>query len=165
MKNLMFFLISLLFFSACKKKTNNLSKVFDVYIDFSVINSNLDDLLDPENPNAFHRSQIGIYYDSDGEPIYYHNINNNYIPDHPNAHYFYKENNDSLYTIRIYLNSDKTVSYPITYIKWDETDMDTIKTSYMRSENIIRVDSIWYNNNLIWNFNDMIGRKYFILTK
>ncbi len=164
MKNLMLLITSLLLFSACKKKANNVSKVFDVSVDFSVVNSNNEDLLNPENTDAFNQSQIGIYYDMDGEPVYYHNTNN-YMADHPNAHFFYKEDTDSLYTIRIFLNSDKSVAYPITYIKWNETDMDTIKATYMRTENIMRLDSIWYNNNPIWNFNAAVNRKYFILNK
>ena len=162
MKNLMLLFMSFLVLYACKKETDKVSKVLDVYIDFSVINSNHEDLLDSENSNAFDQNQIGIYYDREGEPIYYQTTNN---LDYSNAHYFYKENIDSLYTIRIFLNSDNSVQYPITYVKWNETDMDTIKASYMRSENIVRLDSIWYNNNLIWNFNDAVERRHFILTK
>lgn len=165
MKNFMLFLMSFLLLSACKKETDKVSKVFDVDIDLSVINLNNEDLLSPENPNAFDQSQIGVFYDKDGEPIYYHNTNNNYISDHPNAHFFYKNDIDSLYSMRVYLNSDDSVNYPITYIKWNETDMDTIKASYVRTEKIIRLDSIWYNGNLIWNFSDASSRKYFILIK
>jgi len=84
--------------------------------------------------------------------------------DYPNAHFYYKDDIDSLYAIRIFLNSDETVTHPITYIKWDDTDMDTIKATYKRTDNTIVLDSIWYNNNLIWNSNDNV-RKSFIIMK
>lgn len=47
--------------------------------------------------------------------------------------------------MRLFLNHNEE-DYPITYIKWNETDTDTIKTHYNRTENSILLDKVWINN-------------------
>ena len=47
------------------------------------------------------------------------------------------------------MNTAESEDMPITYIKWNETDTDTIQAHYIRTENSIIYDQIWYNGILL----------------
>lgn len=56
--------------------------------------------------------------------------------------------------IRIFLNNASTEEYPITYVKWNDIDTDTIKAHFTRENNSIIVDKIWINTILVTNFEE-----------
>lgn len=56
--------------------------------------------------------------------------------------------------IRIFLNNTSKEEYPITYVKWNDTDTDTIKSHFIRGNNSIILDKIWINNSLVTNFQE-----------
>ena len=50
----------------------------------------------------------------------------------------------------VFLNHDSSEEYPITYIYWNATDVDTIKTQYRRTENSIILEKAWLFKNGDW---------------
>jgi len=40
--------------------------------------------------------------------------------------------------------------YPITFIQWNETDIDTVKCHYIRGDGVVNLDSVWYNGALMF---------------
>jgi hypothetical protein len=52
--------------------------------------------------------------------------------------------------MRVFLNSDSSEEYPITYIHWNSTETDTIKTKYRRTSNSVVLEKLWLNDVLVW---------------
>lgn len=56
--------------------------------------------------------------------------------------------------MRIFLNSDSSEEYPITYIHWNSKETDTIKTKYRRGSgndgNFVVLEKVWLNDVLVW---------------
>lgn len=50
----------------------------------------------------------------------------------------------------VFLNHDSSEKYPITYIYWNATDVDTIKAQYRRIENSIILEKAWLFKNGYW---------------
>lgn len=59
--------------------------------------------------------------------------------------------------MRLFMNDVPTELFPETYIKWNETDTDTIKASYGRGENFVICNKVWLNNRVVWDFNSPPG--------
>jgi hypothetical protein len=51
-------------------------------------------------------------------------------------------------------NTDKSTSYPITYIKWSEMDADTLKCKIDRNGSSVICKKVWLNNKLVWQSYD-----------
>lgn len=66
--------------------------------------------------------------------------------DYPNNVLFFNNNQ----VIKIYLNYSATEEFPITYIKWNKTETDTIKAQYKRTTNSITLDKLWILENNTW---------------
>lgn len=66
--------------------------------------------------------------------------------DYPNNVLFYNKNQG----IQIFLNDASSEEFPITYIKWNKTDSDTIKAHYNRANNSITIDKLWILENNNW---------------
>ncbi|TPG38868.1 hypothetical protein [Flavobacterium pectinovorum] len=68
------------------------------------------------------------------------------ILDYPNNVSFNSENK----SIKIFLNHSSSEKFPLTYIHWNKTDIDTIKAQYRRSENSVILDKVWIFKNNTW---------------
>jgi len=156
MKNYLL-MIFVIFIISCSKqedqKLDNIGVNVDRDINISVKDSAGNDLLDPENPQAIRESEIWLYYLIDGkkEKVYIPNL------DHPRNFFIFKDHRNydsSEYIIRVFPNDEKSNSYPITYIQWNNADTDTIKCEIERTEYEVRCTKVWYNGELKWKGND-----------
>lgn len=112
-------------------------------IEISITDGNGNDLLDPNNPNAFLEENIRLYYKVNGqvEEVYDSHLT------HPR--HFLVFQHESEYRIRVFLNEKENATQTITYIKWNATDTDTIKAELRRwGASNVAVDEVWYNGGL-----------------
>jgi hypothetical protein len=119
--------------------------VLDASIDFSVVNSKSEDLLNPNNPNSYDQNKIKILFLLNGKlvPQYQGNL------DSPNFFMIYQ--NEDRYAIRVFLNHDKGEKFPETYIQWNENDKDIVKVEYSRTKNSTVKKNVWLNDQVITN--------------
>ena len=126
-------------------------------VKISLANQQGLDLLDPNNQNAINNENIKIFHiidgelkefserlldDSKGYRIYSPNelgFNENYV--------FYLG-----YTSPSYYTHEK--EEPITYIQWNETDIDTVKCQYLYTGNSNICTKVWFNNIVVWDMDD-----------
>jgi len=129
----------------CNKTTEN-SVVLDVGFEFSVFNAQNEDLLDPATNNFYDEKEIKLFYKVEGE------VNEVYIAgmDHPRNFLVYKHENE--YRIRVFMNHTETSERPVTYIKWNDSDTDTIEASFERSRNDPKKRKVWLNGVEIWDW-------------
>lgn len=118
----------------------------DTSISISVKNEDGLDLLDPQNPGAFQEEVIKIFYLTDGK------VEEHYEPnrDAPRGFSIYKESAIDRYAIQVYPNDDVSEEFPVTYIRWNTDDTDTIKCEYQRTENAVVCTKVWFNDEIKW---------------
>jgi len=148
MKKLLIFSFTLVLLLSCKKTKEESAIVLSSNVDINLVDAAGNDLLDPNIPNTYNNNRISISYVTNGNPIVYHDNS-----DYPNGYFIFKENMDSLYTIRVFLNFDKNEKYPTTLIHWKNNETDTIRTKFKYINKNIILDSLWYNGVLKWDFN------------
>lgn len=85
----------------------------------------------------------------------------NPMMDYP-RNFFIKDESNPI-SMRLFLNNSDTEEFPVTYIKWNGTDTDTIKASYVRSENSVVLDQVWINDVLTPRVDDTYGNPYTIV--
>lgn len=95
------------------------------------------DLLNPENPGSFKEKDINLYTVKDGEKklVFESHL------DAPRGFSLYKS--DSVYAIQIFLDH-------ANIIQWNETESDTIKSTFKSASNYCICDSVWINGKLVW---------------
>lgn len=145
MKKLIIIITAFTFFG-CNKSTEMLEQYnYDTGMEFSIYNSSNEDLLDTTTANHYIESEIKLFYVVDGktEEVYDTNMDN------PRNFSIYKHENE--YRIGISFNYTETSEKPITYIKWNDADTDTIETTYIRTDNAVIKNKVWFNGNLIWD--------------
>jgi len=141
MKNI-FLIPALIMIISCSdsKENNNLSQS-------TVIGRTIDiELKSNEGSNLLGTTEYPI---SDIAAIYLVNgkiVQSNSPHDYPNNVLFFNNNE----VVKIYLNDSVTEEFPITYIKWNKTDTDTIKAQYKRTNNSITLDKLWILENNTW---------------
>ena len=159
MKNLLIVLVVTLFF-ACNK-SNEMEEQYnlDTSIEFSVYNSQNEDLLDTGNTNHLDVTNIKLFYLINGEKK---EVNNpNY--DNPRGFRIFKHENE--YRIAVSLNNTETSEKPITYIQWNDNDIDTIEVAIKRTQKSILQDEIWLNGIHVWERGNNTIDPYFMLRK
>lgn len=144
-------------FISCNTDDGN-SFIYDVNFEFGIKDNHGNDLLNQKNPISFDEKEIKLFYLIKGEVIEVYDAN----MDSPRNFMIY-QHKDS-YRIRIFLNDTKTDQLPVTYIKWNEKDTDTIKSEIRRTESLIKVVKLWLNDELIWSEAD-ISEPFYELTK
>lgn len=136
-------------------------------IEISVINKLGVDLLDPLVEEKIETSQIRIYHILDGEKIEFYESN----LDYPKGYRIYKPyelgyNHNYVFClmmVKAYLSEELM---PATYIKWTESDTDTIQCQIEKSGASTFVSKVWCNNKLVWNAENINAQqRYFILEK
>jgi len=130
-------------FSSCSSDDSD-QFIVDTHIDVLIKDSNGNNLLDPENVNSYKEEQIKIFYLVNGQQS---EVNNSNL-DYPKGFFIYEHENE--FRIRIFPNSDKNEETPVTYIMWNNTDIDTIKCSIERKSNSEICKKVWLNDNLVW---------------
>lgn len=160
MKNQFLILLTTTFLACSQSPEENESQFvnFEAGAEFSVINAQNEDLLNPENPNHLDVSKIKLYYIINGQKqeVYYPNLDN------PKGFKIYKPENKNEYRIGVGFNHSETEEKPITYIKWNDTNSDKIEVSYRRVRGVLQ-DTIWLNGNKVWERGDNTIDPYFII--
>jgi hypothetical protein len=158
MKKILISLFVLTLFS-CKQEEMEENFNFNAGLEFSVVNAQNEDLLDPEHPNHLDEADIKLFYVIDGEPkeVFDSNL------DHPRNIRIFKHANE--YRIGLTLNHTKTSDKPVTYIQWNENDTDTIEVVFKQTKNSTIQDSIWVNGEFVWELEDNTVDPFFVLTK
>ncbi|MFD0933289.1 hypothetical protein ACFQ0R_11835 [Psychroflexus salinarum] len=118
---------------------------------FSLKNSDGQNLLDTETENSININDIQLYYLIDDEPVEV-TIENGYNMGSIEL------TSDKL--LKVFTNPsssniiDETSEYEvvenIAYLKFSETDTDTIKTHSKSSQNYFLLSEVWYNDELVW---------------
>jgi hypothetical protein len=162
MKNLLIILmISTLLACSNNSQSNDMEEQNGYYlnagIEFSIVDSDNKDLLNPENLNYLDINNIKLFYLINGEKKEIYNPN----MDYPRNFLIYQHENE--YRIRIFLNHTDTEDKPMTYVQWSEKDIDTIETIYRRTQNSIIQETLWLNGEQIWEIGDI--EPYFVLIK
>ena len=132
--------------------------VFDASYDFIVRDNDGNDLLNPENPNAYKESDIKLFYKINGnvEEVFEGNLDN------PRHFEIFKHKNE--YRITVGVNHAKNEDLPITYIQWNEADTDTIKAKFRRTDNLTIIKKLWLNGKQIFPpLDDGSGEFYTII--
>ena len=131
-------------------------------IQLSIFNSENEDLLNPENPNHLDHSKIKLFYVIDGveKEVYNPNFDN------PRNIFIFEDEIENIYKIGISLNDTETSERPITYIRWNDDDSDTIEATYERDgPGIVLKNKVWLNGELVWERGDNTTDAYFVLIK
>ncbi len=121
--------------SSCSKSSDDaeyIGSAIDIYIQN----------LDGENllGDVYKEENIKLYYLNNGitEEVY--------DPNMASPRNFKFIEIDGNMAIRVFANLNDE-NFPITYVEWNEQDMDTIRCHYYRSEDnsTVYIDSVWYN--------------------
>lgn len=117
----------------------------DTGFEFSVVDNEGNDLLNPENPNHFSHSNIKLFYKENGryKEVYDANL------DYPRNFLIFKH--ETKYRIRIFLNDSENETQPETMIQWNENKSNIIKAEFYRTSSLVRFNKVWLNDNLIWD--------------
>lgn len=145
---------------ACNK-SNEMEEQYNLYagLEFSVVNSQNEDLLDTTNANHLKASEIKLFYQIDGEIVEVFDADMQF----PRGFMIFKHENE--YRIGVSLNHTESSDKPVTYIQWNENDTDTIEVVYNRTPNSVVQNKIWLNGELVWELGDNTIDPYFILVK
>ena len=158
MKNLIFLLITTILIASCSSDDNNNDDNYynlDTDIIFTIKDSNGNDLLNPNNPNAYLSETVKIYYlkeNGDLEEVYNSNLdaprNFNIITP--------EDSGENVYAFSLFPNTN-VIENAITYIEWNDTEKDTVRTNYRYGNNYTICNKVWYNNVNVWTENTEIN--------
>ncbi|MHB0755333.1 hypothetical protein [Polaribacter sp. M15] len=163
MKNLLIILVAIAFLSCSNDNENEIICCYNLesFFDFSVFNQDGEDLLNPNSLNKLDQRDIKIFYVLNGESQEV-NLGSNYA--YPRGFRIYEYQSE--YRIRVFLNHSENESKPITYIKWGEDyGTDKIDVSFQRHQNSLLQDTIWLNDEKIWERGDNTTNPYLSLIK
>ncbi|NPD47730.1 hypothetical protein [Lentimicrobium sp. S6] len=133
---------------SCNKKSSDVEEQYnlDVGFEFSIVNTQNQDLLDTITENHYLESEIKLFYLVNGileEP-------NNPQYDHPRNFNIYLHQNE--YRIGLSMNHNDPSDKTTTFIHWNDNDVDTLETSLNRTNNAIQKRKVWLNGVLIWDW-------------
>lgn len=153
MKTVLYLLgIALLF--SCQKDPNSCGCVIiDIGVDMSVVDKNGTDLLDPENSQSIDESKIKLFYPENGtlKEVFHPNADN------PKDIMIYPLEGAN-YRMRVFTTK------PITYIQWNDADMDTLKCEYAKTDNSTVCTKVWFNDMPVYD-NKNGTERYFQVVK
>jgi hypothetical protein len=146
MKKLIIYIAVFSFFACSKSDEMNLQFYLDRSFEFSIFSSQNEDLLDPATTNHYEATEIKLFYKVDGEMIEVYDSNMEFSRNF----LIYKHENE--YRIRVFLNDTSISEKPVTYIKWNNNDTDTIEAIFERNEHLLRKRKVWLNGLEIWDW-------------
>ena len=159
MKNLFLFFALLILISCDQSDTVQSTTNVDRSVEFSVFDSQNEDLLNPENPNSLNVSNIKLFYYINGEKQYFNDAN----LIESKGYRIYKHEKE--YRIWVNLNDKELGDKAITYIEWKANDVDTIEATFERTGQSFLKNKIWLNGSQVWERGNNTVDAYFILTK
>jgi hypothetical protein len=140
-------IVIFLSFISCEKIGNNVECFnVDLGIQISVQDVNGNDLLDSTYEGAFKKSDIRLIYEVDRETSEVYNLLTKYP-----SNLILIEPTETInhYTLGFALNHAMTDGQSITYIKWSETDTDTITTVIQKKPCLVTHSEVAYNNQMM----------------
>ena len=143
-KQFFFQIFCIVFLLSCQNNTNedmeNEPLANTIFIKLKNLSG--DDLLNPNVNGTYNTSEIKIFYKKDGvfEEFYNPNL------DFPRNFNIGINNNTGNYEMFISLNYYLNDQNPITLIKWNDTDTDTVKADYYPNGKNNILQKVWYNN-------------------
>ena len=154
MKNI-YLLLPILILSACsndnKSTPINISLLTTIFINLKDNQGN--DLLNTEN---YVSNNIKIFYVNNSLAT---EINDTNL-DNPKGFLIFTSGTNL--KMKLFLNHNEE-EFPITYIKWNATDTDTIKAHYYRTDSSVLLDKVWINNVLTTPLDSNSGIEFNIL--
>ncbi|MEH0155927.1 hypothetical protein V6R21_17405 [Limibacter armeniacum] len=150
MKYITQFLLFLLILTfGCSSDGKECCTVIDVSLLISLTGNDGTDLLNPEEPDHYDEASIDIYALIDGEEkrVFDGNLD---LPEH-----FKVVEIDGQYYMNLFVNETADDdNLAVTYIKWNESDTDTLMCDFNKSHNNIILTEVWYNGELKWKVSD-----------
>ncbi|NOQ27890.1 MAG: hypothetical protein GQ564_21215 [Bacteroidales bacterium] len=154
--NCLFLFLLLVFGISCSEDESD-NTYYGLSIGTTVLISIVDDqgtdLLDPNTPNYFNCSNAKISHLLNGEIIEY---NEGHLDFGEGYRIYNSEVRASFDTYMFCVlatcayRSDSENTNPITYIKWNDTDTDTLQCEYHIEEYSITCTKVWFNGNEVW---------------
>jgi hypothetical protein len=156
-KNILYFILIVLFTSSCKKSNPDGGIVIDLSSDIRVVNKQGQNLLDPATQNSLHKENIKTYYLIDGIKTEMYDGRLDYprqfkiVNVGPQS---MKYPNESIFEIFANpkgvpdKNGDEITT---TYIEWNNADTDTLVTQIRHAGASIFIKKVWYNGAVTWD--------------
>jgi|GEM_PF-3593584 len=144
------FIFLLAFSIGCKKSDPNvinISAVTNILLEDQQGNNLLT------SPAKINIKEIQLYYVIDGKRVSAYNA----LMDAPKGFEIMKDQNGKE-VLRVYLNINQD-KYPLTLIRFSESDTDTIKAEFIRKKGSILCSRIWYNEIIKWDVADPLARE------
>ncbi|EKT4502358.1 hypothetical protein [Flavobacterium psychrophilum] len=149
MKNFIFLSIISIISSCTKDNPEPTSRNLDNSVIIYLNSSEGNNLLNTINYNS---NNYRIYYKNGNEYIEQNNSN----LDYPKNFFINSETNPI--SMKLFLNHLSTETNPITVVKWNDTESDTLKTFFRRgtdnNTDYEICEKIWLNDALIWDINN-----------
>lgn len=157
MKYLTILILALILSSCSSDDEGGDQFVVATALDISVKDAQGNDLLDPDNVNSLNENQIKLLFEINGEQVEFYDANLTY----PKGFFLFQHENE--YRLKVFPNTSATEANPVTYIIWNEDDIDTIKSEVKRTNNSEEITKVWFNDDLIWEGNE--SERYFEIIK
>lgn len=151
MKNLIVLVIMIIIMSCSKEKEEPSAFVLNVNVEFSVLNSKGDDLLNLETIDYYPIDSMKLYYLINNEKVEVQDFD----PQIGGGGIFLiTETNPHRISITTYAHGDEGLvneedgvktGNSIAYLKLNNTDTDTIKTEWKAGDNYFYNSKVWYN--------------------
>ena len=145
MKNLIL-MMGIVFCCSCSNDDNPSSENLDAAVSIYLNDSEGKSLIDTPN---FLSQNYRIYYLVNGIST---EVNNSFA-DNPRG--FFINDETSPISMFLGLNFAASEEFPITYIKWNDTDTDTLKAQFDRgtenNDNYVLCKKLWLNDELVWD--------------
>jgi hypothetical protein len=139
MKKIITFLLCVTFISNSCTKDKGKGSVVSTHMDISYQDKSGNDLLNPQTPGYYDASNIHVYKIVNGikKEI------NNPMMDSPRDFFIYKEKEDSVYYLRIFLDNP-------TYLQLNQNTTDTMTCEIDHSNDNLILKKFWVNGKLYW---------------
>jgi hypothetical protein len=148
MKNLFILLVTIICISCSDNNTlpKQTGTTFGASVYVSLKNSEGINIFDTDK---YPERNISIRYLIGGKEFYYGYDTPYAILDNPGG-FFIVNLSETGKGMSVFLNHDSSEKYPITYIYWNATDVDTIKAQYRRAKNSTILEKAWLFKNNDW---------------
>lgn len=144
------FIAASLIFIGCSKEHINGGVDLNLHVDFSIKGEDGVDKLSPKSTNTLNTDKIKIFNKIGEEVKLAYDATKSY----PKFYHIFQDGPS--YRMRVFLNyiSDER---SISYIQWNENNIDTLEVEYSRLNNILNVKSLWLNGDLKFQSNNSIN--------
>lgn len=124
-------------------KSNSQGFLFDGSVNIFLKNSQGENLI---NTATFNSNNYKIYYEINGQKTEV----NNPLMDAPKGFYINQESNPI--SMRLYLNvpPNENTTSTTTYIEWNNSDTDTLKTHFVKGDGYLVWAKLWLNDEVVW---------------